>query len=81
MARCIHEIVAPIYNPFSNPFSDGTTINIAELRCVCGCLVSPHYGMKCADLELKVRCLYYKPESVVNHLPDRTEGEHEPPPM
>lgn len=81
MARCIHEVMIPMYNPFSNPFSSETTATITELRCVCGCLRSMRHGMECTDLMFKIHCYSYKPESVVNQLPNRTEGEHEPSPM
>lgn len=77
MARCIHEVMIPIYNPFSNPFSSGTTTGITELRSVCGRSTSLFQGMECQG----IRCSHYKPESVVNRLPNKTEGEHEPPPI
>ena len=84
MARCIHEVMVPVYDRFSNPFSDGTAMNIAELRCVCGCLASTYHGVECTGShgpQLKIRCFHYKPESVVNRMPNEAEDRHEPPPV
>lgn len=59
MARCIHEVMIPMYNPFSNPFSSETTATITALRCVCGCLRSMRHGMECTDPVFKIHCCSY----------------------
>lgn len=81
MARCVYEALITIRIPFSNPFSRRAATDDIKLHWICGCWESINRGMECTNPELKVRCCHYKPESVVNQLPDRTEGEHEPPPM
>lgn len=81
MAKCVHEALIPMYNPFSNPFSSGTAADVTEPRWVCICWASTHLGLECTNSELKVRCCHYRPESVTNRMPEKTEGEHEPPPM
>ena len=84
MAKCIHEVVTPVYNQFSNPFSDGTAMNIIELCGVCGCLASMYHGVKCTGPhgpQLKTLCSHYKPESVVNRMPNEAEDRHEPSPV
>ena len=81
MAKCVHEIAVPasVCNPFRNPFTGGATADgIEELFWVCGHPMSTSRMVECSDPGWKLRCCYYKPESVVNRMPERTEGAVDP---
>lgn len=76
MARCVHETLIPVYNPFVDTHVGGPMSYFTETHWVCGCHKSWHCGMGCPAPKLKVQCSYYRPESVANWIPEKTEDRN-----